>query len=156
MEICCQGGRKWKEFGNHWFTRNSGPISLLILYTWPHLKIKGESLSKPRWTMGCRVMPPLFRNLSTRWRWMVSLKPRLLYARGGTRFPLNRNLDGPPSRFSHFEEERNFMSLPGAEPLDRPARSLVTTVTMLPQLHLKLKLYFEISYECKQHPTRIN
>ena len=44
----------------------------------------------------------------------------------------------------------------GVEPLDRPARSLVTTLTLLPQLRLNLKLYFETTYECKQRLTCIN
>jgi hypothetical protein len=62
----------------------------------------------------------------------------------------------PPSRSARFEEEGNFMPLPSVEPLNRPARSLVTVLTMLPQLRLNLKLYFEIAYECKQCPTGIN
>jgi hypothetical protein len=87
---------------------------------------------------------------------MVSLKPRQPYAREETPFPLNRSLDGTPNRSSRFEEERNFMPLPGVEPLDRPAQNLVTIVTMLLQLHLNLKLYFEITYKYKQRPTGIN
>jgi len=76
---------------------------------------------------------------------MVSSTPRPQYTREEMRFPLNRSLDGPSSRSSRYEEERNFMPLPGVEPLDRPARSLVTVLTMLPQLYLNLKLYFGIA-----------
>ena len=84
---------------------------------------------------------------------MVSLTPRPLYPRDETRFPLNRSLDGPYCRSSRFQKERNFIPLPRIEPLDRRARSLVTVLTMLPQLYLNLKLHFEITYECKSVPV---
>ena len=98
---------------------------------------------------GRRVMLPLIGNPSARWRWMVSLAPRPLYAREDKRFPLNRSLDGPPSRSARFEEQKNFMPLPGVEPIFRSARSLVAILNMLPQLLLNLKACFEITYECK-------
>jgi hypothetical protein len=72
-------------------------------------------------------------------------------------FSLNGSLDAsPPRQSARFEEDGNFMPLPRVEPFDRPGRSLVTVLTMLPQIRLNLKLYFEIAYEFKQCPTGIN
>ena len=45
------------------------------------------------------------------------------------------------------------MLLPGVQSLDLPDHSIVTVLTMLPQLYLNLKLYFGITYECKSVPV---
>jgi hypothetical protein len=51
-------------------------------------------------------------NLGTRWRWVVSFTRQPLY----TRYPLDRSLGGPQSRFGHGGEENNSLPLSGIEP----------------------------------------
>jgi hypothetical protein len=69
---------------------------------------------------------PRILNLSNRWKWTLRFKTRALYSPGKSPwYPLDRRLGGPQSRFERLWRE----SKPG-----RPARSLVTIVTELPQL----------------------
>jgi hypothetical protein len=57
------------------------------------------------WGSGC-VDPP-FLDFGTSWRWVVSFTPRSLYPRGRTpRYPLDRRLSGPQSRFGRRGEEK--------------------------------------------------
>jgi hypothetical protein len=51
--------------------------------------------------------------LDTRWRWVVSFKPRPLYPWGkSSRYPSDRRLDGPQSRFGCREVEKNLLPVP--------------------------------------------
>jgi hypothetical protein len=75
--------------------------------------------------MGERCIEPVFFDLGTSWRWVVSFTPRPLYPRGKSpRYPLDRRLGGPQGR-SRRLEKRIFLTLPGLElrPHGRPARS---------------------------------
>jgi hypothetical protein len=51
-------------------------------------------------------------DLYTRWRWVVSFTPRLLYPR----YVLDRRLSRPQSRYGRCGEEKNFLPLLGIEP----------------------------------------
>jgi hypothetical protein len=53
----------------------------------------------------------------------------------GPRYPLDRRLGGPQSRFGHSVEEKNSQPPPGIEP-DHPACSLVAILTELSSLYL--------------------
>jgi hypothetical protein len=54
--------------------------------------------------------------LITRWRWMASFTPLMLYPQGRSpRYPLDRRLGGPQSQSGHREEEKN-LTLSGIEP----------------------------------------
>jgi hypothetical protein len=56
-------------------------------------------------------------DLGTRWRLVVSITPRSLYARGNrSRYPLDRRLGGPQSRSGRCGEETN-LAMAGLEPL---------------------------------------
>jgi hypothetical protein len=56
-------------------------------------------------------------DLGTRWRWVVSLTPRLLYAQGNSPwYPLDRRLGGSQSRSGRGGEEKNSQLSPGIEP----------------------------------------
>jgi hypothetical protein len=71
-------------------------------------------------------MTPYILNLGTRWRWVVSFMPRLLYPQGkNLRYPLNRRLGALHSRSGRGVEVKNSQPPPGIEPqsFDRPARS---------------------------------
>jgi len=47
-------------------------------------------------TWGSGGTNPLIPNRGTRWRWVVSFMPRLLYPRNKSpRYPLDRGLGGP-------------------------------------------------------------
>jgi hypothetical protein len=67
-----------------------------------------------------------FFDLGTRCRWVVSFTPRPLYPQGkNPRYPLDRRLGGPQSRFGHSVEEKNSQPSPGIETRssDHPAHS---------------------------------
>jgi hypothetical protein len=58
------------------------------------------------WGSGC--IDPYFLDLGTSWRWVVSFAPWPLYPRGKRpRYPLERRLGGPQSRFERRGEEKN-------------------------------------------------
>jgi hypothetical protein len=64
---------------------------------------------------GCIVS--LIVNLGARWKWVVSLTSRPLYAQGNRPwYPLNGRPGGSQSRFGRFGEERNLSPLPRLEP----------------------------------------
>jgi hypothetical protein len=66
--------------------------------------------------MGGGGYSSIFLDLGTRWRWVVSITPLPLYPRGKRlRYPLNRRLGEPQSRFGRCEQEKN-LALPGIEP----------------------------------------
>jgi hypothetical protein len=85
-------------------------------------------------------------NLDAKWRWLVSFTPRQLYPRGNSpRYPLNRRLFGPHSRFGHCEVEKNLLPLPGIGP--RPASSqpvaVLTEISRLPAInYIKYEEWF--------------
>jgi hypothetical protein len=59
---------------------------------------------------------PLILNLSTRWRWVVSLTPWKIYPQGKSpQYPLNGMLMAPHSLCGSFGDEKNLLSLPGFE-----------------------------------------
>jgi hypothetical protein len=68
-------------------------------------------------------------DLGTRWRWMVSFTPLLLYLQGnGPWHPLDRRLGGLQSRYGPGGEEKNSQPLPGLElPIIRPVAQCYTT-----------------------------
>jgi hypothetical protein len=48
-------------------------------------------------------------DLGTIWRWLVSFTPRPHYLRGNhPRYPLDRRLGGPQSRYGRYGKEKNF------------------------------------------------
>jgi hypothetical protein len=56
-------------------------------------------------------------DLGTRWRWVVSFTPQLLYPQGKSPwYPLDRRLDGPQSRSGRGGEEKNSHPLLGMKP----------------------------------------
>jgi hypothetical protein len=56
-------------------------------------------------------------DLSTRWRWVVSFTPWLLYPQGKNPwYPLDRKLGGPQSCSGHGGEEKNSQPLLGIKP----------------------------------------
>jgi hypothetical protein len=66
---------------------------------------------------GSRGIAPRILELGTRWRRVVSFKPRQLYPqRKSTWYPLDRRLGEPQSRSGRGGEEKNSLPLPGPEP----------------------------------------
>jgi hypothetical protein len=94
---------------------------------------------KEYWRSG--GIAPRILILCTRWRWVVSFTPRLLYDRGRSlHYIAERRPGGPQNRSGRDSEEKN-PPPPGRDPKPgRPARSLVTILTELPRL-LLVKLY---------------
>jgi hypothetical protein len=76
-------------------------------------KVKLSLCTKPwRRFGGVEVWLHAFFDLGTRWRWVVSFTPRPLYPQGKSpRYPLDRKLGGPQSRYGHGVEEKNFQPL---------------------------------------------
>jgi hypothetical protein len=69
-----------------------------------------------------RGIAPRILNLGTRWRWVVSFKPRPIYPPGNsTKYPLDRRVGRPENRSGRGGEEKKSLTLPGIEP--RPSRS---------------------------------
>jgi len=88
----------------------------LCLTKHPHMKTY--------WRNGSII--PRILYLGTRWRWMVSITPRLLYPQGKSlQYPVDRRLGGPQSRSGRGVEEKNSEPLPGFESRssDCPSRS---------------------------------
>jgi hypothetical protein len=80
---------------------------------------------------------------------VVSFTPRPLYPQGkSSRYPLDRRLGGPQSRFGQGVEEKNFQPPPGIEPYnpDRPVRSLVVIPTKLSRLWFYVILNYSLTY----------
>jgi hypothetical protein len=70
---------------------------------------------KAYWGIG--GIAPRILDPSTRWRWVVSFTPRLLYPQGKSPwYPLDRRLGGPQSRSGRGGKEKNSQSPPGIEP----------------------------------------
>jgi hypothetical protein len=59
---------------------------------------------------GSGSIAPCILDLSTRWRWVVSFMPQMLYCQGKN--PCRRP-GGPQSWSGHSGEEKNSQSLPG-------------------------------------------
>jgi len=59
---------------------------------------------------GSRGMAPQFLNLSSRWEWLTSRIGHFTSGKGP-------RLGGPQSQYLCFREEKNFLTLPGFEPL---------------------------------------
>jgi len=70
----------------------------------------------PRRGIGTWVIPPRLLELSARWRWVDSFKPRPLhFQRKSPSYPLDRRLGGPQDR-SGRGEEKNSQTLTGLVP----------------------------------------
>jgi hypothetical protein len=66
---------------------------------------------------GSDGIAPRILYLGTRWRWVVSFKPRPLYPQGKRPwYPVNRRLDGPQIRSGLGGEQKNSQPLPRLEP----------------------------------------
>jgi hypothetical protein len=78
---------------------------------------------------GNESIAPRILDLGTRWRWVVSFTPRLLYPRGKIPgYPLDRRLGGPQCRSGRGGEEKNSQPLPGLEPpIIQPVAQRYTT-----------------------------
>jgi hypothetical protein len=79
-------------------------------YSYINVKL---SLSLTNWALrhegvwGSWCIDPLFLDLDTSWRWLVSFTPLPLYSRGKSlRYPLDRRLGGPQSRSGRSGEEK--------------------------------------------------
>jgi hypothetical protein len=60
---------------------------------------------------------PSILDLGTRWKLVVSFKPRPLYhQKKSSCYPLDRRLSKPQSRSGHGGEEKNTQPLPGLKP----------------------------------------
>jgi hypothetical protein len=65
--------------------------------------LSSQLLSKSVWGSGC--IDPYFLDLSPSWRWVVSFMHGPLYhRRKSPRYPLDRRLGGPQSRFGRSGE----------------------------------------------------
>jgi hypothetical protein len=95
--------------------------------------------------MGSGGITPRILDLGTRWRWLVSFRPRPPYPqRKSPYYPLNRRLGGPQSRSGHSGKEKNSQPLPGLEP---PIIQWYTT---------ELSVYsFSFTSERKSHTSRL-
>jgi hypothetical protein len=69
-------------------------------------------------------------------KWSASRPGHFTPVESAPPIPFNRRLGGPQKRSGRYGEENNPLPLPGIEPrfLGRPAHSLVTIPTALPQL----------------------
>jgi hypothetical protein len=83
---------------------------------------------------GSRRIHPLIINLGKRWKSAVNCMTQPFHSRNKHSVPIawgRGGLDMSQSRCGHFREEKNLVPLPGIEPTDRPARSLITLRTAL-------------------------
>jgi hypothetical protein len=82
--------------------------------------------------LGSGGIAPRIINLGTRWRWVVSSKPRPLYPQGKRpRYPLDRGLGGPRNRSGRGGEDKEIACWETNHEL--PARVLVPILTELPR-----------------------
>jgi hypothetical protein len=71
---------------------------------------------------GSGTVAPRILDLGSRWRWVVSFTPRLLYPQGKRPwYPLDRRLGGAQSRSGHGDEK--FSAFAGTRIPDHPVRS---------------------------------
>jgi hypothetical protein len=67
---------------------------------------------------------PHILDLGTRWRWVVSFMPWLLYSQGKCPwYPLDRRLGGPQSHSGHSGREKNSQPPTGDQTLEPPSSS---------------------------------
>lgn len=59
--------------------------------------------------MGSRCIAPVL-NFCTSWRWVVDVKPRLLYHQGEPRYPLDKNVGRSQSHSWRSEKEKKSLS----------------------------------------------
>jgi hypothetical protein len=78
---------------------------------------------------GSGGITPRILDLGTRWRWVVSFTPQLIYPQGKSPwYPLDRRLGGPQNRSGRAGEEKNSQPLPGLEPqIIQPVAQRYTT-----------------------------
>jgi hypothetical protein len=74
------------------------------------------------------IAPRIF-DLGTRWRWVVSFTPRLLYSHGKSPwYPLSRRVGEPQNRSGRGGEEKNSQPLQRLEPpINEPIAQLCIT-----------------------------
>jgi hypothetical protein len=92
---------------------------------------------------------PRILNLATRLRWVVSFVLRPLYPRGRSlHYPLDRRLGGPKAGLNAVTKRKNLYHCPYRElNPDRPARSLVCTLTELSRLRWVLGTKIYVMYQ---------
>jgi hypothetical protein len=78
---------------------------------------------------GSGGIAPCILDLRTRWKWVVSFTPQLLYPQGKCpRYPLDRRLGGPQSQSGCGGKEKISQPLPGLEPpIIQPIAQCYTT-----------------------------
>jgi hypothetical protein len=94
---------------NYTILKGKGKVVRMLFFklsTTPLRRIRGVEV----------YLHPLF-DLGTRWRWVVSFTPQLLYLQGKSPWhPLDSRLGGPQSRCGRGGEEKNSQPPPGIEP----------------------------------------
>jgi hypothetical protein len=86
------------------------------------------------WRQWCWVTAPCILDLGTRWKWVVSFMPWLLYSEAKIQqYTMDRRLGGLQSWYGHGSEEKKFPA-PAPAPArklnsNHPAHSLVTILT---------------------------
>jgi hypothetical protein len=108
---------------------------------------------KTYWGTGS-IAPRIF-DLGTRWRWVVSFTPRLLYPRGKSPwYPFDRRLGGPQIGFEHGTEEKNSQPPPGIEtPIIRsssPQPVDIPTELFLPKSNCQAIQYSFVLQKCTE------
>jgi hypothetical protein len=134
FNVCCKGGKKKDKIAVFWevtlcsslhkYKWFGGTYCLHLLgrkanFMATHSR-RMEGGEVPVCAMkGCsrnRGIAPLILCHGTRWRWVVSIKPRLLYVpKKETQYQLHK-LAVPQSRFRHLGEEIKLILLPGIKP----------------------------------------
>jgi hypothetical protein len=67
--------------------------------------------------LGSGRIAPRTLDFGTRWRWVVSFRPRTFYHQGKSPwYPLDRRLGGPHNQSGRGGKEKNSQPLPGLEP----------------------------------------
>jgi hypothetical protein len=109
LEWCgCLIGRTWKKVAFACFRILKVKLSLCFSWAPRHGGVLGSGGITPR-----------ILDLGTRWRWVVSFTPRLLYPQGKSPwYPLGRRLGGAQNRW-----REKFPAPAGNRSSDHPARS---------------------------------
>jgi len=115
------------------------PVYQYVFMAWCSVKAQGHLYLCHEEVLGSGGIAPCILNLGTRWRWVVSSTPRLLYPRRKSlRFPLDRSLGGPQSQFGRGGEKEIFRPSQESNPC-RPAHSLVSVLSEISRLSYENK-----------------
>jgi hypothetical protein len=93
---------------------------------------------------GSEGIAPRILDLGTRWAWVVSFTPQLLYPQEKSpRYPLDRRLGGAQSQVERGSEEKSSHPLPGLEPpiIQPVAQSYTTELSRLLANRVIIKRY---------------